>query len=220
MQRYGLLAQALRDGHRQRGGGQVVFNGSDDASGQRRPRRWQDRGRTIMVGALVALLVLDAVLLAMGSSAAGISAQLAPAPGLRSGLHRGLALAALAVAIVAVVLIVRDKEFRAVSQGLKRHDHKRLLKQVRGGLPYVPTELPLVRDFARSLAGRSYALLTPLVFALICLGQALDGPNDIDPWVTVLSGCSLVLFAVFVVLMARQMRDARRFLDRHPEPQP
>jgi hypothetical protein len=198
----------------------VVDGVVERASAQRTLHDRQNRRLTILVVALLALLALDVLLLAVGSRAPAWSSPLPRSRMLASSLGLGFAAGGAVAAVLALILTTRDTASRAFTRGMRPKDRKVLLKQVGGEQPTHPTDLAFVRGYAHALAGQSYTLLLPLAIALMYLGMALGRAARGDRWLTALAVSTLAGFVVIVLRSARQIRAARRFLDRHPEPQP
>jgi len=98
---------------------------------------------------------------------------------------------------------------------LARSELRDLVKQVGGQLPAAPGHLPLARDFALRRIRQSAVRGVACGFIVMMVGQAVDGGPLI--YVVPSAVCSGVA-ALSVLVMTRDLRRARRFLDQHPVP--
>jgi MFS family permease len=124
----------------------------------------------------------------------------------------------LAVELAGLVLQVRagnwGARWRAPTSVLTRAQKRALLKQVRGRIPLDPRRLALARDLATRLTRQRGSLVIMIGVMVLNLGQVIQRPAV---WHVVLTGALVVLFAVAFIVQGRLDRQARRFLEAHPE---
>lgn len=183
-------------------------------SEQRQLNRQRNIRHTILVCVVLVLFVSDALAFALQAHASAAAPHGSVIPAWRIVLQFTLGVAGLAGAIASLVLFVRSNASRPRVQVLTRQARKQLLMQYRGRQPLVPAQLPAAQDLARSMAYRpANALVGQLAMALVLGGQAAGRYN---PWIVVIDELAVLILAVAVVLTARAVRQARRFLDQHP----
>src|SRR5688500_18921981 len=92
---------------------------------------------------------------------------------------------------------------------------KELVRAVRGQATVAPDRLPLARHLASAMLHQRVLAMLYLGLTLLWTGQLIAAPSW---WRAVLAGSTVVLFALGVPLVLRQERQARRFLEQHPDP--
>ena len=132
----------------------------------------------------------------------------------------GLALAGIGLVIMLLALVAqfranrRNAVWRSPLYVLTDEQRKELVAAVRGRATPGPDRLPLARHLASTMLGQRVLLVLYLGLTLHWTGQLIASPSW---WRAALSALVVGLLAVGVPLVLRQERQARRYLDQHPE---
>lgn len=135
----------------------------------------------------------------------------------RTAVGLALALAALVAETWQLRELRRSRQFRPGWRGplvvLTRQQRKELLAEVRGQRPADPEHLPLARYLAQRLSAQAHVLgvygCAVVLFLGIWIATGLTA-------LLIVIALWVVLIAVTGPLLARQVRQARRFLEEHP----
>ncbi len=133
----------------------------------------------------------------------------------------GLTLAGIGIVVLLVGLVaqLRANQGRSAWHSplfvLTNKQRKELVRAVRGQATVAPDRLPLARHLASAMLQQRVFLTVYSGLTLLWTGQLIAAPSW---WRAVLAGSTVVLFAVGVPLVLRQERQARRFLEQHPDP--
>jgi hypothetical protein len=171
---------------------------------------------TVAVVALFVLLLADGLILGLNGHLVHLPTGRGAASAWLWNLRLGLPTAGVVLAFLSLGLSVRDIATRPAGPILTRTDRRELLRQIKGSDEVDQARLPLARYLAGSLLVKWHMLLLAYCLALLMMSAALN-PFASDPWLMALTGSTLVLIAVGVLLGVRKNTQVRRFLDRHPE---
>lgn len=196
---------------------QAFLDGVGDAEEQRTLRRQAYRRQLLLVGAIGVPVAVLAVLIALSHRSGGRAAE-----GPEVALWReilGFSLQALGLALAGVGLVRSKQARRSLAAGtplifLNRGERKQLLREVRGGLDTVPSQLPLARDLAVRLTLKSSPLIAS-AFVLLFIGQVLI---EYQSWYSFYAAVCVLLFVWTALSQRRDLARARRFLAEHPSP--
>jgi hypothetical protein len=158
------------------------------------------------LGVLVALFLLD------------------PSPDAGEGVPTwrlvvGFTISGLALLFMLVALVVQFRALRRTRAWgsplhvLTRRQRKELLAAVRGRVPVVPERLPLARHLAELLLVQRLALLVQAGMMVNFVGLWIADP---EPYRLVVAAVFCISLLVAGLLLQRENRRAKRFLDAHP----
>ena len=128
----------------------------------------------------------------------------------------GISLVGLAVIITTLVLVFRHRgHVRQPSAlaGLVPAERRRVLRQIRGRAPVGPDDRPAARRGAGDLLAQRRLMAAPAGLILVQIGQAVQHRSPV--W-TGLALVVILLAVTSMILLGRDVRRARRFLERHP----
>lgn len=180
-------------------------------------RRRQRRTRTwLLVAALLALSAAAGLLVAV----LGLHAfddGTAPVASWREETSTALVAVGLVVEVVGLVGLVRaglwGARWRSPSTLLTRHQRRQLMRVVSGRVPVDARVLPLARDLAEHQATARVLVVMHAGMAVMQGGQTLT--HTAWGWFAA-ALVVVVLLGISAVLLERQGRRARRFLQAHP----
>ena len=193
---------------------QSLLDGVPDESVEQRLRR----RRRHLVLAVVAVVLLTTAAVAAAvvlSDGRGHVSEDVPTWQVVTGFS--ISGAGLVFQIVGLVIVVRANRrsrgrFSPLSV-LSRAQRKELLAQVRGVRAADPIRTPLARRVAEQLLRQRTIVVINLGLGINFLGQWIAQP---EIWRAAGAGAYLLLLGVSLVLVQRDVRRARRFLEAHP----
>ena len=133
----------------------------------------------------------------------------------------GCVLMAVGFVLGVVVVVVRHRtgaaaaNWRSPAMVLSRRQRRMLNRQLRGADPLDPKLFPLVRNVALRTVRQQSLFGVWIAFLIFFLGTAVLSGTDFG-WL--IAGLLAAVYLVAAVPLVRDIRQARAFLLRHPEP--